>query len=76
MQVIRHIRKVYGCRGCESEPITADKRVQLIERAWLVPSVLVMLLITMYVDGLPLHCFEMVPSRHGIEIPVKLWRAG
>ncbi|RMM75037.1 ISPpu15, transposase Orf2 [Pseudomonas savastanoi pv. glycinea] len=28
-----------------------------------------MLLTTKYVDGLPLHRFETVLSRHGIEIP-------
>jgi transposase len=29
-----------------------------------------MLLTTTYVDGLPLHRFEAVLSRHGIEIPL------
>ena len=33
------------------------------------PSVLAMLLTTKYVDGLPLHRFESVLSRHGVEIP-------
>jgi len=33
------------------------------------PSVLAMLLTTKYVDGLPLHRFETVLSRHGIDIP-------
>jgi transposase len=28
-----------------------------------------MLLTTKYVDGLPLHCFEKVLGRHGINIP-------
>lgn len=32
------------------------------------PSVLAMLLTTKYVDGLPLHRFEIVLSRHGVEI--------
>jgi|GEM_PF-1585070 len=27
--VIRYIRKVYGCRGCETAPVTADKPAQL-----------------------------------------------
>jgi transposase len=31
IRVIKHIRKVYGCRGCETAPVTADKPVQLIE---------------------------------------------
>ncbi len=33
------------------------------------PSVLAMLLTTKYVDGLPLHRFEKVLSRHGVDIP-------
>lgn len=33
------------------------------------PSVLAMLLTTKYVDGLPLHRFEKVLGRHGIDIP-------
>lgn len=33
------------------------------------PSVLALLPATKYVDGLPLHLFETVLSRHGIDIP-------
>ena len=33
------------------------------------PSVLAMLLTTKYVDGLPLHRFEKVLGRHGVDIP-------
>ena len=69
IRVIKHIRKVYGCRGCETIPVTADKLAQLIEKSMASPSVLAMLLTTKYVDGLPLHRFETVLSRHGIEIP-------
>jgi transposase len=28
IRVIKHIRKVYGCRGCETAPVTADKPAQ------------------------------------------------
>ncbi|MBL3663799.1 IS66-like element ISPsy34 family transposase, partial [Pseudomonas syringae pv. actinidiae] len=69
IRVIKHIRKVYGCRSCETAPVTADKPAQLIEKSMASPSVLAMLLTTKYVDGLPLHRFETVLSRHGIEIP-------
>jgi hypothetical protein len=41
----------------------------LIEKSMASPSVLAMLLTTKYVDGLPLHRFETVLSRHGVEIP-------
>ncbi|EJM16479.1 transposase, partial [Pseudomonas sp. GM21] len=33
IRVIKHIRKVYGCRGCERAPVTADKPAQLIEKS-------------------------------------------
>ncbi|WP_122560157.1 IS66 family transposase, partial [Pseudomonas viridiflava] len=42
---------------------------QLIEKSMASPSVLAMLLTTKYVDGLPLHRFEKVLGRHGIDIP-------
>ena len=44
IRVIKHIRKVYGCRGCETAPVTADKPAQLIEKSMASPSVLAMLL--------------------------------
>lgn len=69
IRVIKHIRKVYGCRGCEAAPVTAGKPAQLIEKSMASPSVLAMLLTTKYVDGLPLHRFEKVLARHGVEIP-------
>lgn len=64
IRVIKHIRKVYGCRDCESAPVTADKPAQMIEKSMASPSVLAMLLTTQYVDGLPLHRFEKVLGRH------------
>jgi len=69
IRVIKHIRKVYGCRGCETAPVTADKPAQLIEKSMASPSVLAILLATKYVDGLPLHRFEKVLARHGVDIP-------
>ena len=68
IRVIKHVRKVYGCRDCESAPVTADKPAQVIEKSMASPSVLAMLLTTKYVDGLPLHRFEKVLGRHGIDI--------
>ena len=32
IRVIKHVRKVYGCRDCETAPVTADKPAQLIEK--------------------------------------------
>lgn len=69
IRVIRHIRKVYACKGCETAPVTADKPAQLIEKSLASPSVLAMLLTTKYADGLPLYRFEKVLQRHGVSIP-------
>ena len=69
IRVIKHIRKVYGCRGCETATVISNKPAQLIEKCMASPSVLAMLLTTKYVDGSPLHRFETVLSRHGIDIP-------
>jgi transposase len=68
IRVLKHIRKTYACKGCESAPVTADKPAQLIEKSLASPSVLAMLLTTKYVDGLPLHRFEKVLARHGINL--------
>lgn len=62
IRVIKHIRKVYACRGCEATPVTAEKPAQLIEKRMAIPSVLAMLLTIKYVDDLPLHRFENVLS--------------
>jgi transposase len=67
IRIINHIRKVYGCRDCELAPFTADKPAQMIKKSMASPSVLAMLLTTKYVDGLPLHRFEKVLGRHGID---------
>jgi transposase len=69
IRVIKHIRKTYACKGCETAPITADKPAQLIEKSMASPSVLAMLLSTKYVDGTPLYRFEKILNRHGIDIP-------
>ena len=69
IRVIKYVRKTYACQGCETMPVTAAKQAQLIEKSFASPSVLARLLTIKYVDGLPLHRFEKVLGRHGIDIP-------
>jgi len=69
VRVIRHIRKTYACKACETAPVTADKPAQLIEKSLASPSVLAMLLTTKYADGIPLYRFERMLSRHGVADP-------
>ncbi|WP_375154752.1 transposase [Pseudomonas sp. PDM25] len=37
IRVIKHVRNVYGCRDCETAPVTADKPAQLIEKSMASP---------------------------------------
>ncbi len=69
IRVIKHIRKVYGCRGCEKAPVTADISAQLIEKCHAGPSVVVTLLNAKYFDGLPLQRFKQMLGHHGVETP-------
>jgi len=69
VRVIRHVRKTYACKACETAPTTADKPAQLIEKSLATPSVLAMLLTTKYADGIPLYRFKKMLSRHGVDLP-------
>jgi transposase len=60
IRVIKHIRKVYGCRGCEAAPVTADKPAQLIKKSMASPSVLAMLLTYQVCRWITAACFETV----------------
>lgn len=68
IRVFKRFRKIYGCRDCESAPVRADKHAQLIkkygqsERAGHVADDQIR-------RCLPLHLFEKVLGRYGIDIP-------
>lgn len=76
IRVIKHVRKVYACRGCETALVTADKPAHLVEKSMASPSVLAMLLTTKYVDGLPLHRFEKCWGATVSISRASPWRAG
>ncbi len=69
IRVIKNVRKVYGSGTAKWRHLRRTPRAQLIEKSTASPKDLAMLLTTNYVDGLPLHCFEKVLGRHGIDIP-------
>lgn len=69
IRVLRHVRRRYACSCGESAPVTAALPPQPIPKSNAAPGLLAMLLTTKYVDGTPLHRFEKVLSRHGVEIP-------
>ena len=56
IRVIKHIRKTYACKGCETAPVTADKPAQLIEKPGLVH-------VPIICPGLATGCYAM-PRTH------------
>lgn len=69
IRVIRHTRNTYGCPGGEHAPVTAALPAQPLPKSNASPDFLTMLLITKYIDGLPLARFEYVLDRHGVKVP-------
>lgn len=69
IQVLRHIRRRYGCPGGESAPVIAPVPAHPLPRSNASPELLAMLLTVKYADGLPLARFEKVLARHGVEVP-------
>lgn len=69
IQVLRHIRKRYGCPDSAHAPVTAALPAQPLPRSNASPDLLAMLLTVKYVDGLPLARFEQVLARSGVTVP-------
>lgn len=69
IQVLRHIRKRYGCPGSLHAPVTAALPPQPLPKSNASPDFLAMLLAVKFVDGLPLARFEYVLERHGVPVP-------
>lgn len=69
IRVLRHIRNTYGCPGSVHAPVTAALPQQPLPKSNASPDFLAMLLITKYIDGLPLARFEYVLDRHGVKVP-------
>ena len=74
VQVIRHIRFKYACKGCqgvEDEGATikiALPPVEIIPKGNATAGLLAHIATSKYVDALPLYRQEKIFSRHGIEI--------
>jgi len=69
IRVLRHVRNTYGCPGSVHAPVTASLPAQPLPKSNASPDFLTMLLITKYIDGLPLARFEYVLDRHGVKVP-------
>jgi len=68
IQVLRHIRKRYGCPEADQAPVTAPMPAQPIPKSNASVDLIAMLLAVKYIDGLPLARFEKVLARYGVTI--------
>jgi len=71
IRVLQHVRNTYGCPVSEHAPVTAPVPVQPLPKSNASADFLAMLLITKFVDGLPLTRFNKVLTRHGAMVPVQ-----
>jgi len=68
LRVIEHVRFKYACKHCEQKVLTADKARQPIEKGLPAAGLLTQVVISKYVDHLPLYRLEGIFSRHNIDI--------
>lgn len=69
VRVLRHIRKRYACSSKDTAPVIAPVPAQVLPRSNASSALLAMLLVTKYVDGLPLYRFESILARSGVVVP-------
>jgi transposase len=67
LKVIRHIRPRYACRSCEAV-LQAPAPDLPIERGRPGPGLLAHVLVSKYLDGLPLYRLSGILAREGVEI--------
>ena len=68
LRVIEHVRFKYACKHCEQKVITADKARQPIEKGLPAAGLLAHVVISKYMDHLPLYRLEGILRRHDIDI--------
>jgi transposase len=77
VQVIRHIRPKYACKGCEGTASegksptvkTAPMPPQLIKQGIVTPGLLAYILVNKFCDGLPFYRQANMFARLGIDVP-------
>jgi transposase len=67
LKVIRHVRPRYACRACEAV-LQASAPDLPIERGRPGPGLLAHVLVSKYLDGLPLYRLSGILAREGVEI--------
>jgi transposase len=69
IQVLRHIKTVYGCPQCEGQIKTAPMPPPLLPKTMASPGTLAHIVTAKYVDSLPLYRQETQLRRSGIDLP-------
>lgn len=69
IKVIQHIRKKYGCRGCEIGVTQADLPPDFLPKALAAPGLLTHVILSKYQDHQPLYRQEGIWQRLGVDIP-------
>lgn len=68
VNVIEHVQVKYACRACEAGITIAPKPAQPIPRSFASPSLLAYIIISKYMDSLPLYRQEGIFKRYKIDI--------
>ena len=68
LKVIEHVRFKYACKHCQERVVTAIKDHQPIEKGLPAAGLLAHVVVSKYVDHLPLYRLEGIFRRHDIDI--------
>ena len=68
-KIIETARPKYGCRGCETGVKQAPLPAQPIPKSMASASLLAYLIVSKYVDHIPLNRQEQILRRHGVILP-------
>jgi len=68
LKVIEHVRYKYACKHCQETVVTAAKAHQPIEKGIPAAGLLAHVVVSKYVDHLPLYRLEGIFRRHDIDI--------
>ncbi len=69
LQVIEHVRYKYACKGCEETVRCAKLPNKPIPKANATAGLLAQIMVSKYVDHLPLYRQEQILKRNGIDLP-------
>jgi len=66
--VVEHVQVKYACRACEEGVKTASKPAQPIPRSFASPSLLAYIIVSKFLDSLPLYRQEGIFKRYKVDI--------